>query len=753
MNIFYYENETFGIELIASNFLQIFKKAYIKEQNYFLDSLNLEREELIDNINDLIGTNVTTIKVLKSVSQDYLKNKKSFDSYYIANMYYKLPMSSQLSKSSASIILKFHISIIDFYKTDNELDLTNIIRYFVHLVEVLECLNINNIKYTDKQNSNYIESVLQCIIKTEIETIKHDKYDYALLIDENIYGINSHFIVKNLKLINGIHSFQEFYNKSKKVKKHHISRFVDTTQKNKRYVKDEYFITKARKNLEPLSLEDRIEEDNSLKESIEVKIQNSKNSKTKQSKKILAISASISKNKLQLPSLYSIPSIGYLSSFLKEIILKDTNNENSFYIGIFIISIIMGIKPKKLLNIFFSKKKYNSDKNTIELHFDGDFFAKYDRFTKSVGIETIKKIRYKIPFEIMHYISHLRGMNIDFDENNFKKIILKLKKESKLIMHINFNKIWNCSLIHKKLISSNINTEILLASQNIDQNTTSMLAYTAIPVDMQEYSNWLNEYIDILDLKSNLQKFLFGKTFSKEILIDSSIKTEMMGSKKLVKREILIEFLEDIANLLKERRLDQYARFNIYSIYVRYVLSILLGTRDFSISVDLSRISWKKNVIIIKEKGKYKNAGYRAIPLCTLSHDIIKNYLSILNRLGIADRSIVLYHKGVYLSSTLVNIKKVFKAFDFYNRYHELYERIDLIPLNVGRHIITTMATAAGINRDDMNAFMGHAINGGELLGIYSFHNTKKYSAKFEVILNEISEIYQLKDIYTNVKL
>ena len=77
---------------------------------------------------------------------------------------------------------------------------------------------------------------------------------------------------------------------------------------------------------------------------------------------------------------------------------------------------------------------------------------------------------------------------------------------------------------------------------------------------------------------------------------------------------------------------------------------------------------------------------------------------------------------------------------------------LDHIPLNIGRHLLVTMTTVEGINRDDLNAFMGHAVNGGELLGIYSFHNTKEYHTKLVKIIDEISEIYKLKDIYKNVK-
>lgn len=756
MKIFHYENETYGIDLIARNFITVFKRAYTAEQRLFLESYQYTNDELINNINKLYDLKSKTTKPLKHISQHYLNGSKSFDEYYIANMYYKLSFEShsKLSKYSSSIILKFHIAYLNHTKQDADADLSTVFRFFVHIIEVIECLNKYNIKNIYNKHSTHLDNVLESINQNIIKVIKHDKYDFGIEVDDILYGINSNIVVKNLNLINNIHSFKLFYEKSRKNKIKKPTNRIDTTEQNKKYAEDQYFVTKARKDLEPLSLEDKIEEDNALKEHIEVKIENRKNSKTTQSKKILAVSSAISKNKLQLPSLYSVPSIGFLSSFCKFIIARNENDEEtSFYVGIFIISIVTGIHPEDIIRIFFARKKYESDNNTIELKLDGNYFAKYDRFTKRVGVETVKKIRYKIPFELLHYINKLRNKNIVYDADKFKKELSILQKKSKTIMHINFKKIWNCSSIHKKLVSKNINTEMLLATQNIDQNTTPILAYTATPVDMGEYSQWLNEYIEILGIKSDLQNHLFGKVLSNEIIINTEKKRELIGSKKIVKQDELINFLKNIENLLKERRLDKYARFNIYSMHVRYTLSMLLGTRDFSISVDLNRISWKKNIIIIKEKGKYKNSGYRAVPLCSVAQKIIKNYLLALESFNIKDKAVILFYKRKQVPAILSNIKIVFKDFVFYKKYFNLYEMIDLIPLNVGRHILTTMATAAGVDRDDMNAFMGHAVNGGESLGIYSFHNVKEYRNTFTMILEEISELYELKDIHTNVRL
>ena len=781
MNIFHYDNQVYALDTIKYNFSKIFHRAFKKEQDLFLKTYKLNKIDFIYKKNNT--------RILKSIAQKHLMGSTRFEEYHIANMYYRLPLNQLISKQSASLILNFHINY--FYKIkqkDNYADIPSLIRYFVHLVEIIECIHWHNIQIDFSNNRNYLSSILENIkskkisIKKSINIIEkikefewshfskkinlqdfqyqlnefiNDNSDYTLIINGLAYKIKSNFIVKNLNLFSELNSLDMFYNQTY-IKKVQITdaNIVDTTQQNLKYFNDTQYITQTKKYLGTLAKENRIEEKSALKETIQVKISFRKNSKSAQEKRILAISASIAKNKLQLPSLYNIPSIGVLSTFCNFLLLEAKTDIATFYSGIFIISIITGMNPENTIkSFFFDNKKKKQINNEITVKISSDYFAEYKRFNEEIGLKTTNEIQYKIPFILRHYIKNLQEINIKFNEDVFKKELLVLAKKSNKTIHINFNKIFISSLIHNKILYKDINTELLLSSQNIDQNLTPILAYTAIQKDMNKYSNWLNEYIEILDLKNELQKYLFGKPLeNKEITINSSIKTELIGSRKLVKKDIFIKFLLNIESLLKEEKCSQHERFNLYSIYVRYTLSLLLGSRDFKISLDFNRISWKKGILLIKEKGRYANSGYRIIPLSTLAKSIIKNYLSVLNDFNINKKHTVLFENNIIIPSTLTNIKKVFQNLKFYKNHLELYKMIDYIPLNLGRHIITTMVTAEGIKRDDMNAFMGHSINAGELLGLNSLHNTKEYIIKFKEITTEISEIYKLKDIYKDVR-
>jgi len=632
--------------------------------------------------------------------------------------------------------------------------------YFVHIIEITQ------VYHTIEKKEISVKDAIEAIEAKKIVVEHSADESFKFIYEKRTYSVNSNISVINLNLTGLKTVFFNYYTqgiKKKRVKSNSKYEEINTSKNNEKYVENKFFTTKAKKNQDPISKEDRIEENNSLKENIQVKIGN-KNFKTKQKKRILAISASISKNKLLLPSLYTIPSVGVLSKFLQQLLLDTkirkhkkkidfTDEENEFYAGIFIIAIVMGIKPKQVITLFFSRKKYTNDKNVVILELDKKLYAVFIQFDEQTGVKTEMKVQYKIPFELVHYIEYLRNLTVKFDEQSYKEHLRVCNKSFDKELKISHSKIYNSSIVHKQLIHNTINSEILLATQNIDQNTTPRIAYTATSSHLSAYSSWLIEYMDVLNVKESLQKIVFGKVINFKPTVMKDETYPLAGTKKIVEKDAFVSFLNQIEMILKkERRLDRYTRFNLYSIYVRFSLSLLLGTRDFKQSVDLDRISWSLNILMIKEKGKYKNSGYREIPLTPLAKQIIKNYLEILKKLNLSNQAVVLYDNEKVVPATLANIKKVFKSFRFSQKYKQLSEQFDSIPLNFGRHLITSIATSMDVAVDDLNAFMGHGINGGEVLGIYSFHDIGAYRKKFTAIIEELEKSYNVKDIANAVR-
>ncbi len=780
-DLFEYENQTHAQDLIAFNFKSIFLSAEESTRDVFLKSIQQNQNDLIEYLDGLNKGAVEFEPVLKQVREKYMVGKKQFEDFPIATLYYKLPMDERLSDASATEVLEFHIKYLKQKQHLKTHEMSATIRHFVHMIEILEYMRKNKIRI-ERFVKNDFKNLLLCIEndhvivkksqqhtkdsntseneddqdtayesaadkKKEPEVKEDNESYYVLIVDGVSYHLSSHFTLKNIDLKRDIKALKSFYGFNKKSYQPSADH-IDTSAENHEYCTGESYTTSVKKMPVAQEAEEEVEEGITRRQRVQVSTGTKKNTKILQNKKILAISAAIAKNKLQLPSLYTLPSIGFLSEFCQFLIGRMKRDEDQYYCGLFIISLVMGIKPDQCAKLFFGTQKFVSDNNTVELQISDEYFAKYDRFDEKVGIITTDAISYKIPFELIHLIQKLYEMKVPYEEEEFRKVIRTKKKDFHKKLHINFQKIWHCSMVHKKIIYKNINTEIMLATKNIDKNASPIIYYTAASSRMEEYSNWLIEYMELLGIKAHLQKHIFGKAFSNERVINSSDETTIVGSRKLVQQEVFIKFLQNIEMLLKERRLDKYARFNIYSIHVRYTLSLLLGTRDFGKSVDLGRISWKHNVIIIQEKGKEKNSGYRCIPLSELAKTSIRNYLDTLEKFGITTKSVVLFDGKNTVSLTLSTMKKAFRRFGFFKKHTELYEMFDLIPLNLGRHLITSMATEAGIRQDDMNAFMGHAVNGGELLGRFSMHDTQKYRSVFSVILNEIARSYKLKDIH-----
>lgn len=782
-DLFEYENQTHAKNRIAYNFKSIFLGAEQSSRDIFLQKIQADINDLIEYLDDLIGDTGLFEPVLKQVRKKYMiGGNVEFEDYHIATLYYKLPIDGRLTDASSNEVLKFHIEYLKQNQQMKKHERSATIRHFVHMIEILEYVYVHKIKMP-RFVKNDFKNLLLCIEGGVVEVIqtqnnidrdaveidelsgninddssedttkekpKTEVYiepHFLVRVESVLCKVSSHFTLKNVDLKRDLKTLKSFYGFTKKGYRS-ATNHKDTSALNRQYFSNEFYTTSVKRMPVAKEAEEEAEEGISRIQRVQVNIGRQKNTKTLQNKKILAISAAIAKNKLQLPSLYTIPSIGFLSEFCRFLIERMKDGEDQYYYGLFVISVLMGIKPEQTVKLFFGNKKFVSDNNTVELLISDEYFAKYDRFDEKVGIVTKDAITYKIPFEFIHLIHSLYDLKVPYDEERFRQAIRKIKKDFHQKIHINFQKIWHCSMVHKKILHKNINTEMMLATKNIDKNASPIIYYTAASSRMEEYSNWLIEYMELLGIKAHLQKHIFGKAFSNERVINTSDETTIVGSRKLVQQEVFIEFMQKIEKLLKERRLDRYTRFNIYSIHVRYTLGLLLGTRDFGKSVDLGRISWKHNVIIIQEKGKEKNSGYRCIPLSELAKTIIRNYLDTLEKFGITTKSVVLFDGKNTVSLTLSTMKKAFRRFGFFKKHTELYEMLDLIPLNLGRHLITSMATEAGIRQDDMNAFMGHAVNGGELLGRFSMHDTQKYRSVFSVILNEIARSYKLKDIH-----
>ena len=73
---------------------------------------------------------------------------------------------------------------------------------------------------------------------------------------------------------------------------------------------------------------------------------------------------------------------------------------------------------------------------------------------------------------------------------------------------------------------------------------------------------------------------------------------------------------------------------------------------------------------------------------------------------------------------------------------NNIIEFVKLVPLNIGRHIISKYGIEHNFNQHYIDAFLGHYVAGAEQFGNYSTLNMKKYIEKMRTLLQNISNIY-----------
>ena len=216
----------------------------------------------------------------------------------------------------------------------------------------------------------------------------------------------------------------------------------------------------------------------------------------------------------------------------------------------------------------------------------------------------------------------------------------------------------------------------------------------------------------------------------------------------MIKVDKVIAYFEHLRGLINKS--SGLQRFNLISIYVRFAATFLIGTRDFSKSSNIARISFKRMAMLIQEKSRRSDSGYRLVALCKVMLELFEDYYNLLDTHKIKERRMSLIVNNKRVDATLSNIKIFLKTLPELDDYEEFSVQTLAIALNSGRHLYMNLAITSGFNLDDIKAYFGHATNGSELLGERSIHNTAKYLEESREVLDEIAFVYgitRLKDV------
>ena len=767
--VFNYQ-EHFGLTIIIENFLLVLKHANESTVGEFLKLIQESKQDDFvvkmnkELTNSLANNNNERETLLKSVSISHFKDKKTvFEQEHIARVYYYLPLfERELAPEIATSILSFHTQVLTkIYsfqiKKEDEQHL-NKIRFFIRMVECL-------MSYHDEtgrvlSNREFYEYLFSSDFSNQTSKYDNSNNSYLIQLMDQTLTVKTHILVITENVLQLLkkerNSFVDFLENESTSKREikHSSDWKDTTNSNALLLEmdtgSEKFISSVKKNNYPGSeqpncKDEILEEEFRKREYLRIiDDMHGANSARKQKKRAQAISTRIEKNKALLPALFN--SVGNLSGFLNYILDQGEHAkaEQLYYINTFVFSIILGITLEQT----WEQLSDIEDPSIVEIEIDLHYYAKFLAFDNDMGIKPGRTIRYKLPFILQHLRAWLLNNKPEkLDKKILHKTIRSYKNSYNATFTLGWVKIWKTALVHRHLLDPSSDVEMLLATQNIDQNASPRIAYTLAPSNLPDYSTWLSKYVSILEVEGSLEVILFGHVISKQKKSTVIFKQDdYVGSKKLIvtkKAQLFFKHLKTAIQLSKGREM-----FNLISIYVRYAATFLFGTRDFGKSADMSTISYIENIFLIHEKSMTTDGGYRMIPVCGVMHDLLVNYFKMLSEYGHKEKKIVMQtEKGDFVECTLSKINDFFANHDDFLGSYEIKKEQSSIALNAGRHLFTTAMQRSGLSLDDLRAFMGHASSGTELLSIFSAHKTSEYFSSVQLSLDGLAFEYGIEDL------
>ena len=166
-------------------------------------------------------------------------------------------------------------------------------------------------------------------------------------------------------------------------------------------------------------------------------------------------------------------------------------------------------------------------------------------------------------------------------EDEYKKYIKnKIKKFNKTI-HFNINKTWYFLIA---FIRSNL-TEDITALFSLSKNfksDESKLAYGSTAKDSIIFSNFLLKIYNELELEKVITNLYKWTNLESKISLNNDA-TLRVGSNRAIESQKVKDFFSYLKNEI-EKSNNSIDKFNLFSIYTRVALGILLGTRTFNYS-------------------------------------------------------------------------------------------------------------------------------------------------------------------------
>ena len=694
------------------------------------------------------------------------------------------------------VILKFHYSYLK-YKNEHkkegiklrksilELSVRTLIRTIEYLVKFEQYDNAYiNEKYFDNIRNkdidiNFLELASTDPIEKDYFLIKQDKNKANFLVYENyVMGIKIH--IESSRTINkgqqtgnfeqnhkiadyfatGLEAYLKLLEVNIKKDKKANSHCNFTRERGElQYTEEEELLNNSYIVTGSTDLTLKIEDVHTVKSKLKVKtralptgeLEDGIPNLHKQKLRNKAFSANITKKSMLLSTDYKIPPMNVYKDFLKYFFDKqlpdDMKLEDAYKI-IFFIDCITGMGYKTIIELMLEKKGIaRLENNTVAIMLNKKLFAK-DK-NKYIANNNGNKILYKLPENLIILINRAKSYYRELDEETldlqlsekevdkyFKYIKEKIKSYPKRIS-FDPKSMWRIIDSYRKSLYYEDMSTLFCVGRN-QQNDTPKLAYASTNKRAQNHSKFLEQlYIDLglHELSAHLLG-LKQELFKPKIEFNNL--TSYVGSSQAVnpnESKLFFSKLRSIINLTT----DEKKYFNLVAIYIRYALSLLVGTRPYKRSASIDQCSIELHVLSISEKAETLLSGLRIIPLCPEIEKLIVKYKEMCKIEGINSDNIYLkYNNQIKLFETKIAIE----ILNIYKLDNTIIDFLKYVPLNTGRHVATKIAMEQNFNIHYLEAYLGHYIAGGEHQGIYSLLDMPDYISKTRILTSTIAKIY-----------
>lgn len=635
-----------------------------------------------------------------------------------------------------------------YFKTDKDLD-----EKFFEIIynNIAHEKDYFFLKHDDgKENRNYIEYF------NNQEKIKvHIKSSRKL----NRGSQSSQEDIKNTKIVDfildGYKSFLKFYSMELKSIGHNKRTGYHTSQAKLQDTEIEPFLAQTwvenNSQNDSFSIEDSFDAWNKQKRKQRYKTSEPNTnipSFSQQRQRNKAFSANITKRTLLLDTSYDIPPLSILKSFLQDF-TSSQKNITFIYDSIFILDINLGLGYEKIVELLMNVNKSVTLKNDmIRISINQELFSTYkNKYIHNSDM----KIQYYIPQRLQELVEVTKNLIVELNLTTLSQKIeadkyfeyIKVKKAAfKYTINFNAKHMWKIITNFARTHTTEDMTAMFCIGR-YQQNDTPRLAYSSTPNKSQKHSKLVEKLYIALDMHTIIEKKLgFEITRYKESPTLTQ-DLDFAGSSQAANKTLAKEFFTTIQTRIKKYHYKKsHDYFNLVVIYTKYALSILIGTREYINSSNLTRISFETSTLIVTEKASTLLAGLRIIPLCDTARMIIQNYQDLCKEFKIDNDDIYLIING---EATLYKTSDAIEYCKTQNMEIIISEFIEYVPLNTGRHVITKEAFLANFNLTYLETLLGHYIAGGEQLGSYSNLNIMNYINKTKSFLESIADEYSIK--------